>query len=461
MRPLVRWLPILAIAATTAAAAFAASPPLTRITADALAASPASNDRDARLGDWARRAPLDDVLWVLRRPGSQLGKAERALVQAAMDHTPAARAELRRRLELRRQLAEATGRKTGREVLELESQRPRASVWNVGAVLPDAGDYAGYGEALRVALEAGLAYGRTSAPSFDVLMAGSGDNEPARAIAAFDSVSRQCAVVVGELLSPPTFALAAASRYTGVPVVSPTATDESIGRSGPLVFAIGPSSEERGALLARAVLEGKPRKVAILTAQSSAGDPFVRAFAAAAESLGSKIVRRDTYASGTTDFRVTSRGMRTFGVDVLFWDGESREADALLRQMSADGVSVKVCGGSELSPDRMHAMTRPLLDGVRWVSDDWKLPAAQQAVLDSIAKSRSERAGAIWVRGFLAGRRIAAAVDAGARTPAELGARLRHRDATRRTAGYLECTLDGASLPVYVVQRGKSVDPTQ
>lgn len=89
------------------------------------------------------------------------------------------------------------------------------------------------------------------------------------------------------------------------------------------------------------------------------------------------------------------------------------------------------------------------------------MPAAQQAVLDSIAKSRSERAGAIWVRGFLAGRRIAAAVDAGARTPAELGARLRHRDATRRTAGYLECTLDGASLPVYVVQRGKSVDPTQ
>lgn len=157
----VPWLPILAIAATTAAAAFAASPPLTRITADALAASPASNDRDARLGDWARRAPLDDVLWVLRRPGSQLGKAERALVQAAMDHTPAARAELRRRLEVRRQLAEATGRKTGREVLELESQRPRASVWNVGAVLPDAGDYAGYGEALRVALEAGSRNGRT------------------------------------------------------------------------------------------------------------------------------------------------------------------------------------------------------------------------------------------------------------------------------------------------------------
>ncbi|MBI5170019.1 MAG: amino acid ABC transporter substrate-binding protein [Candidatus Eisenbacteria bacterium] len=460
MRTLVRWLPILAIAATTAAAAFAASPPLTRVSADALAASPQSSDRDARLGDWARRAPLDDVLWVLRRPASQLGKAERTLVQAAIDHTPAARAELRRRLELRRQLADAAGRRSGREVGDLETQRPRASVWRVGAVLPDAGDYAGYGDALRVALEAGLAYGRDGAPSFDVDVIGSGDNEPARAIAAFDTLSRRCAVVVGELLSPPTFALAAASRYTGVPVVSPTATDESIGRSGPLVFAIGPSSEERGAVLARAVLEGKPRKVAIYTSQSSAADPFVRSFAATAESLGAKIVRRETYAGGTTDFRVLSRGLRTFGAEVLFWDGESREADALLRQISADGVGVKVCGGSELSPDRMHTMTRPLLDGVRWVADDWKLPAVQQAVLDSIAKSRSERAGTIWVRGFLAGRRIAAAVDAGARTPAELGARLRHRDGARRAAGFLECTLDGATLPVYLVQRGKNTEPT-
>lgn len=460
MRTLVRRLPILAAATLfVATTVFAAGAPLTRVTADALAGAPDATGRESRLTDWARRAPLDDVLWVLRRPGSELGKAERALVQAAYDRAPAARAELRRRLELRRALVDASGgRKSAREVSELELQRPRASVWRVGAVLPDEGDYAGYGDALRIALEAGLAWGRTDGFAFDVVARGSGDNEPARAIAALDTLSRQCGVIVGELLSPPTFALASGTRMLGMPLVSPTATDETIGRSGPMVFAVGPSSEERAIALARAMLDTRGRKLAMLTSQSSANDPFVKAFAAAAESLGARIVRRDTYASGSTDFRILSRGLRTFGAEVLFWDGESREAAALLRQMAADGISIEVCGGSALSPERLHAEARPLLQGVRWVSDDWKLPAAQQATLDSLAKARGDRAGAVWVRGFLAGRRIAAAVDGGARTPAELAARLRHRDGTIRAAGFLECTLDGARLPIHVVQKGKSVE---
>jgi len=451
---------LLTLAVAGAATAAGLPVPTTRDAADALAATPESGERNARLGDWAKRAPLDDVLWVLRRPGSELGKAERVLVSAALDRAPAARAELRRRLELRRQLADpGASRKATREFAEIEALRPRASVYRVGAVLPDKGDYAGYGESIRHALEAGLAWGREGAPRIEVEARGSGDNEPARAVASMDTASHSCGVIVGELLSSPTFAMAGGARFLGVPLVSPTATDESIGRTAHNVFAIGPSSEERGATLARAVLDGKPRKIAILTSSATAGDAFVKSFAAAAESLGARIVRRETYSAGSTDFKVWSRAMRTFGAEVLFWDGESREGDALVRQLAADGVALKLCGGSALAPDRMHSNVRALLDGVRWVGDDWKLPAAQQAALDTLARARSEKAGAIWVRGFLAGRRIAAAVDAGARTPAELTARLRHRDGARRAAGFLECTLDGASLPVFVVQRGKSVDP--
>lgn len=443
-----------------AAPAGAASVPATRATGDALAAAPETSDRDAQLSDWARRAALDDLLFVLRRDHAQLGRAERALVAGAIARTGPARAELRHRLELRALLLNpGAARKAGRDAEELEALRPRASVFRVAALLPDRGDYASYGEAVATALAAGLAWGRPEgALPIEVDRRGTGDNEAALAAAVLDTASRSCGVIVGELLSAPTFALATGTRLLGLPLVSPTATDESIGRTGPAVFAIGPSNDERGRTLARAMLPARGRKLAILTSTASATDPFVRAFAAEAESLGAQLVRRDTYAAGSTDFRIASRSMKTFGAEVLFWDGVSREADALVRQLATDGIALKLCGGSGLSPDHMHASVRTLLEGVRWVADDWKLPADQQDLLESLARERSDRAGSVWVRGFLAGRRIAAAVDAGARTPAELSARLRHRDGARRAAGFLECGLDGATLPVYTIARGKSVE---
>jgi len=95
---------------------------------------------------------------------------------------------------------------------------------------------------------------------------------------------------------------------------------------------------------------------------------------------------------------------------------------------------------------------------VTYVADDWRLAPAHQAVVDSLAQARGERSGALWTRGFLAGRRLADAVAAGARTPSELAARLRHGDSRLRAAGFLDCTRDSATLPVWTVQRGKPVE---
>jgi ABC-type branched-subunit amino acid transport system substrate-binding protein len=428
---------------------------------EALVRQPLSAERSRAFAAWARTAELDPLLRVLRHDAALLGPDEKTVVEAALQRTPPVRADLRRRLDARRLLVEAkSGRRITQDVADLEALRPRQSVWRVGVLLPDRGDYAGYAASVRAALEAGLAWDGGTAGPFTLEFHGTGDAEPARAAAALDSASLACGVIVGELLSEPTFALAAGTRLIGLPLLSPTATDEAIGQAGPAVFQVGPANALRGAALARAVLEGKPGKVAILTSSALAKAPLVSAFADAAESLGSKIVRRDTYAPGNIDFRTFSRGMRTFGVEILFWDGETREAIALLRQLGADGISVRVCGGTALAPEQFHAGEKVLLEGVTYVADDWRLARAQQALVDSLAQARGEHAGALWTRGFLAARRLAAGVAAGARTPSELSARLRHRDRDLRAAGFLDCALDGATLPVWTVLRGKPVEIT-
>jgi len=438
-------------------AAAAKSAPAAAPDGEAMLKRPISSERSKELAAWMRSAPLDALLRLLRHDAAKLGPDEKPIVDAAWKLTPAADKDLRRRLDARRQLilAEA-GRKATFELADLQALRPRQSVWRIGVLLPNRGDYAGYAVSVRTALEAGLIWGGATEP-FLIEFHGTGDAEPARAAAALDSAAMACGVVVGELLSEPTFALAAGTRIAGIPLLSPTATDEDIGRSGSEVFQVGPASVERGRALARAVLSGKDRRVAILTSSGTARGPLATSFAAAAESLGATIVRRDVYAPANNDFKTLSRAVRTFGAEVLFWDGDSREAAALLRQLGADGISVRVCGGTALAPEQFHAGEKILLEGVTYVDDDWSLAPAQQAVVDSIAQSRGERAGALWTRGFLTGRRLVAAIHAGARTPPELAARLRHRDPTLRAGGFLDCTLDGAIVPVWLIERGKPI----
>lgn len=453
---------LLAALAFAPHAAAAKSAPASGPDGDALIKRPISGERSKDLAAWIRTANLDALLRLLRHDAAKLGPDEKPIVDAAWKLTPASDKDLRRRLDARRQLtlAEAGDRKAERELADLQALRPRQSVWRIGVLLPNRGDYAGYAVSVRTALEAGLIWGGASEP-FLLEVHGTGDAEPARAAAALDSAAMACGVIVGELLSEPTFALAAGTRIAGIPLLSPTATDEDIGRSGSEVFQVGPASAERGRALAHAVLGGKPRRVAILTSSGAARGPLATSFAAAAESLGATIVRRDVYAAANADFKTLSRGVRTFGAEVLFWDGDSREAAALLRQLGADGISVRVCGGTALSPEQFHAGEKVLLEGVTYVDDDWSLAPAQQAVVDSIAQSRGERAGSLWTRGFLTGRRLQAAVHAGARTPPELAAKLRHRDPLLRAGGYLDCALDGATLPVWLIERGKPVNASR
>src|SRR5262249_3569231 len=243
--------------------------------------------------------------------------------------------------------------------------------------------------------------------------------------------------------------------------ISPTATDESVGAIGASVFQIGPSAARRAAALARACKEGTPRGIGVLHSTDSGHGALGERFAAAAESLGLPVVWRDTYAPGAADFRASIRAMTAQKVDVLFWDGDSREADALLRELVQARIAVRLGGGEELSPEQYHSETRAMLEGARYVPEDWQLGTRAMARLDSVARAAGEdRAGPLHVRGYIAGRFIAAAVRQGALCPEELASALAAR--IEQAGGepalrFLDCAAEGATLPVYAVTRGRSV----
>jgi hypothetical protein len=290
----------------------AAEAPLSPAT---LLAQPASPARDRALIRWSRRAPLAELMHALRLPPARLGRAEAPMIEAALALTHRDRVALKRRL-LARLCRSAPGSKRARARDAVEASalvtRPFASVFVVGAVLPDTGDYESYGRAVLEGLRAGLA--DSTAPAVDVVARASGSDDPAAAIAAFDSLMPAAGVVVGELLSVPTLVLAAATRYAGVPLISPTATDESVGSVGGDVFQIGPSAFERGARLAAAVLEGRPARVGVLRS-TAASEGFAAGFIArprmrAPSWCGARATPRAAPGSASTCWRWRRSGSR-------------------------------------------------------------------------------------------------------------------------------------------------------
>ncbi len=438
--------------------------------ADSLLSAARSNATAARaLKEWSRRASLPQLVYLLRRPGAELAGLGPELAQRALDSAPEARATLRLRLALRlaalkpgdRRVAHGLGLLLGRA--GALPARPEASVFRVGAVLPQQGDYEVFGRSVREGLAAGLVeFSRGSGLGADLRVLDSSGEGTGAAAARADTLSWSCGVLVGELLSPATYAMASLARGAGLPLISPSAPDESVGAVGPGTFQVGPSRYEQGMRLGRALLAGRPStRVALLVASTEVENPRAMGFRAVAESLGAQIVWSGNYAPGAQDLRGAIRTLKRQSPQVLFWDGESREAEVLVRQLTQERVTVALCGGAALDPEQLHQEIRSLVEGVVFVGEDWTLPEPQQtAFASALAGVRGSTPNRLQLRGYLAGRAIAAALSAGALCPEELQSMLAARVSPHpflRARGFLHFAAGEVELPVYRVERGRAV----
>jgi ABC-type branched-subunit amino acid transport system substrate-binding protein len=206
------------------------------------------------------------------------------------------------------------------------------------------------------------------------------------------------------------------------------------------------------------VLGSEPHAVAIAGSAAGVRSAFADAFAREAEARGGRVVRRDVAPAPEGEWAHLAASVKASGAEVLLWDGSGRDAEALVRALATAGAALHVCGGPALSPEAMHAGARPLLEGVTWVDDDWRVAPEARAQLDSLSAATGTRAGALATRGFLAGRAIAAAVDGGALTAAEVAATWRAPGDSSGAGGFLDLAREGATLRIYTVRRGKSVE---
>jgi len=158
------------------------------------------------------------------------------------------------------------------------------SVFRVALLIPQMGDYEAYGKSLRCGMEIAIAEynARVSLP----IRLGEYETEGEgwrAASAGKRAMDEGAGILVGDVLTVPTFVLAGLANQAGIPLLSPSATDPRVGAAGPMVFQTGAPLEAQARALARYVVKNDKRRM--IAAPANFDTTFLNPFSAEVKQL--------------------------------------------------------------------------------------------------------------------------------------------------------------------------------
>lgn len=246
----------------------------------------------------------------------------------------------------------------------------------VGVLTPLTGDGAVYGEATKKGVDLAVseinAAGGVAGKPVRVIY--EDDRiDPAAGVSAFQRLvaSDKPSVILGPFGSSVVLAVASVANAAKVPVISASATADSIADAGDYIYRIVPANSRQGADDARFARDHlKARRAMIVFQNNEYGvtlrDAFTKTFTAG----GGQIIGQDGFDLGATDFRGALGKARAANPEVIFFPLHTQEATLFLRQAREQGILAKV-----ISAD--GAMTQDLIKGAG--------PAAEGAYFSSLA----------------------------------------------------------------------------
>jgi branched-chain amino acid transport system substrate-binding protein len=245
---------------------------------------------------------------------------------------------------------------------------------------------------------------------------------------------------------------AAAAAAAGIPFIS-TAEGlaelaSGIGRG---VYTLAVTYDRQVAALASAAVHDLGwGRLAILSPANASAQALSAHFAAEIERQGGRVVVRQSYAAGETNFATPLGAIAAATPDAVFIPGTPRELLAAVPQLSYYEVPSRVLGLEELGDPSVLDKLREYLDPGVFTRGAYGLEAGAASAFGPAFAARYRVApNADAGRGYVAVRTLAAAFARGASTPAGITQAL----AQRTTAGssVLEPDQDVARVEMFVV----------
>ncbi len=172
-------------------------------------------------------------------------------------------------------------------------------------------------------------------------------------------------VLIGEVASSDSLAVAPIAQRYGVPMISPSSTNPKVTQQGDYIFRVCFIDSFQGQVAAKFARDTlKCRRAAVLRDERSdyslgLADVFSRDFKA----LGGTIVADKAYMGGDVDFKAQLAAIRAAHPDVVYVPGYYGEVGLIARQARALGITVPLLGGDGWESEELFKIGGAALEG--------------------------------------------------------------------------------------------------
>ena len=172
-------------------------------------------------------------------------------------------------------------------------------------------------------------------------------------------------VILGEVASSNSLAMAEKAQAAGVPMITPSSTNITVTQKGDYIFRVCFIDPFQGFVMAKFARENlKAETAAILQDNKSAysiglTDVFNAKFA----ELGGKIVAKESYSQGDTDFRAQLTALKKSKPQAIYVPGYYNDVGIIARQARELGITVPMMGGDGWDSEKLFELAGTALDG--------------------------------------------------------------------------------------------------
>lgn len=242
-------------------------------------------------------------------------------------------------------------------------------------------------------------------------------------------------LILGEVASTNSIAMANVAQPAHVPMITPTSTNPKVTAIGDYIFRVCFIDPFQGFVMARFARENlKLTKVAVLRdlkSDYSTGltDVFSRKFT----EMGGKIVAVETYNQGDSDFRGQLTAIKRANPDGIYVPGYYSEAGVIARQARELGLNVPLMGGDGWDSEKLFELGGSAVEG-HYLSNHYSAEDPSPRVQKWVAAYKAAYGGVPDSLATLAYDAAGVAIDALKRAPDLSGKAL--RDAIAQTKDY-------------------------
>jgi branched-chain amino acid transport system substrate-binding protein len=172
-------------------------------------------------------------------------------------------------------------------------------------------------------------------------------------------------LILGDVASSNSLAMAEKAQAAGVPMISPSSTNPTVTEKGDYIFRVCFIDPFQGFVMAKFARENlKLSKVAVLQDNKSAysiglTDVFTRKFT----EMGGKITGVESYSQGDTDYRAQLTAIKKTQPEAIYVPGYYSEVGVIARQARELGLKVPLLGGDGWDSEKLYELGGTAIQG--------------------------------------------------------------------------------------------------